>query len=93
MTVHLDPPAKLARMAEVEKEFAHIVLSPFAAQGRSVIDTPDLNDEADIVVVLAGSVLRFAFPQMINNPSAEHMQDTFRPATRLLRRITETDPT
>lgn len=79
-----------ARMAELEEGLADIVLQRFEAQGRRVETTPDLADEARMVVLLATSVLRFALPNVHPDAASDSFRESLEHATALLHRLIRT---
>jgi len=52
--------SEIRRIGEMEKALTRLVLDRFQAQGRGETATPDLADEAHMVVALWGSVMRYS---------------------------------
>lgn len=52
--------SEIRRIGEMEKSLTRLVLDRFQAQGRAETATPDLADEAHMVVALWGSVMRYS---------------------------------
>lgn len=51
---------EMARLGEVEEQFLRIIMDRFHAQGRDQQNTPDLEDEARMLVGLAAGVMHYA---------------------------------
>lgn len=60
---------QMARMTEHEERLTHLVLQRFRAQGRDAAAS-DVHDEARMVVVLAGAVMRYSMQRRLNGHSA-----------------------
>lgn len=85
-------PELLARQMEwvtaQEERLVDLVLERFRAEGRSEQATPDLNDEARMVVALALSVLRFTLQKLFGEQAAGPPEAILRDAVDLVGRIT-----
>lgn len=79
---------ELARISEAEDQFVRMVLARLHAQGRDVATTPDLEDEAKMIVSLAVGVLRYAMRKWLSGNFAGTPQDILRNSTELIRRVT-----
>jgi AcrR family transcriptional regulator len=75
-------------MAAQEERLVDLVLERFHAEGRSVRATPDLGDEARMVVALALSVLRFALQKLFGESASAPPGETIRHAVDLVGPIT-----
>lgn len=75
-------------VAAQEQLLVDLVLERFAAAGRTSAETPDLVDEAKIVVAQAIGVLRFALQRrQALGEAAPSVDDSVRHATALIRRV------
>ncbi|WP_166790531.1 TetR/AcrR family transcriptional regulator [Cryobacterium tagatosivorans] len=85
-------PELMARQMEwvtaQEERLVALVLERFRAEGRSEQATPDLADEARMVVALALSVLRFALLKLFGEPTTESPEAILRHSADLVARIT-----
>ncbi len=72
-------------MVAQENELVDVVRARFAAEGR-VGD--DLDDEAEMVVALAFTVLRYTLQKLFVSPAGESAENTLATASALIRRIT-----
>jgi AcrR family transcriptional regulator len=76
------------RIAELEEGLTLLVLERFHAQGRAEAATPDLGDEACMVVALAGSVMRFSMQKWFSGGFAGTPSELLRHSIALVGRIT-----
>ncbi|MEO7122424.1 MAG: TetR/AcrR family transcriptional regulator [Lacisediminihabitans sp.] len=83
---------ELARMSEAEDQFVNMVMERFHAQGRDESTTPDLQDEAKMIVSLAVGVMRYAMRKWFSGNFAGTPKDVLRNSTELIRRVTRTNP-
>ncbi|MEO6944054.1 MAG: TetR/AcrR family transcriptional regulator [Lacisediminihabitans sp.] len=83
---------EIARIAEAEDQFVHMVLARFQAQGRNETTTPDLQDEAKIIVSLAVGVVHFAVRKWFSSDLVGTPQEVLRSSIQLLRRVTHFHP-
>lgn len=77
-----------ARISEVEDLLTRAIVARFEAQGRSVLTTPDLEDEARMVVSLAVSVLRYSMKKWVVGNAASSPTELMHQSIELIRRIT-----
>ena len=78
---------QIDRMAEQESKLVDLVLERFARQGRSAAATPDLADEARMVVQLVGSVMRFTAREWFDGRPTSEVGAAFGRAVDLVRRV------
>jgi AcrR family transcriptional regulator len=78
---------EMARVGEVEDEFVRIILARFHAQGRTETATPDLEDEARMVIALAAGVMHYAMRTWFNGDFAEAPAELLSGSLDLVRRI------
>ncbi len=76
------------RITELEESLTRLVLERLHAQGRTEESTPDLEDEARMVVALAGSVMRFSMQKWFSGGFAGSPGELLRHSIALVRRIT-----
>jgi AcrR family transcriptional regulator len=79
---------QLARIGEIEDALTRIVLTRFAGRGRSVDATPDLEDEARMVVALAMSVLRYSMRKWFGGGGVGSREQMLHRSIDLIQRIT-----
>jgi len=84
--------SEITRLAELEDQLADIVLLRFATRGRTPATTPDILDEAHMVVGLAVSVLRFAMRKASESDDSADPRAILREAIGLVERITGVNP-
>ncbi|MDY7544336.1 MULTISPECIES: helix-turn-helix domain-containing protein [unclassified Cryobacterium] len=84
--------SEIIRLAELEDRLADVVLLRFAARGRTEATTPDILDEAHMVVGLAVSVLRFAMRKASESDYSADPRAILRHAIGLVERITGVNP-
>ena len=84
--------SEITRLAELEDRLADVVLLRFAARGRTAVTTPDILDEAHMVVGLAVSVLRFAMRKASESDYSADPRAILRHAIGLVERITGVNP-
>jgi AcrR family transcriptional regulator len=78
---------EMARVGEVEDEFVRIILSRLHAQGRSEAVTPDLDDEARMIMALAAGVMHYAMRKWFNGDFAVAPAELLGGSIDLIRRI------
>ncbi|MDJ0322198.1 TetR/AcrR family transcriptional regulator [Cryobacterium sp. PH31-AA6] len=76
------------RIAELEESLTQLVLERLHARGRAEESTPDLGDEACMVVALAGSVMRFSMQKWFCAGFAGTPSELLRHSLGLVGRIT-----
>ena len=74
-------------MAAQEQRFTELVRERFRADGRSAEETPDLADEAGMVVGLAMSALHFSLRQQFGAAGGQSLAETIEHAAALINRI------
>lgn len=74
-------------MAAQEQRLAELVRERFRLEGRSEDDSPDLADEAVMVVGLAMSALHFALQKQFGSDGVQPLSETIEHAAALIRRI------
>ena len=84
--------SELTRLAELDDRLADVVLLRFATRGRTEATTPDILDEAHMVVGLAASVLRFAMHKASESDYSADPRAILRHAIGLVERITGVNP-
>ena len=81
-----------SRISEMEEIFAGYVLERFQHEGRSTTDTPDLEDEAHMVVALASGALRFALQKWVAGNFTSTRETLMRTTSALIQRVTTVAP-
>ena len=76
------------RVAELEEHLWQLVLDRFHAQGRTEANTPDLADEARMVVALAGSVMRYSMQKWFSGGFTGTPVELLHHSLTLVQRIT-----
>lgn len=79
---------EMARLGEVEEQFMGIILARFHAQGRDEHSTPDLEDEARMVIALGGGVMHYAMRKWFSSEFEGTPDHLLRASIELIRRIT-----
>ncbi|WP_104195146.1 TetR/AcrR family transcriptional regulator [Cryobacterium sp. M25] len=79
-----------SRIAELEEHLVQLVLDRFHAQGRTETGTPDLADEARMVVALAGSVMRYSMRKWFSGGFTGSPGELLHHSLALVQRLTET---
>lgn len=79
---------ELARMGQAEDALMRIIMRRFQAQGRSVEATPDLEDEARMVIALTTGVMHSAMRKWFSSDFAGTPEELLRGSIDLIRRIT-----
>lgn len=82
--------AEMVRIMQRQDELVRLVMDRFAASGRSTDTTPDLEDEARMVVTLAAGVIHYAMHQWLHGGSNEDPARLLRDSIALLQRVTTT---
>jgi AcrR family transcriptional regulator len=77
---------EVARMTELQNGLVAIVLARLRASGRD--DSSDLTEEARMIVVLAGSVMRYCMEQYFGGAGTGSPREVLENALALVRRIT-----
>ncbi|TFC81669.1 TetR/AcrR family transcriptional regulator [Cryobacterium cheniae] len=77
-----------SRIAELEKHLVHLVLERFHAQGRTEANTPELVDEARMVVALAGSVMRYSMQKWFSGAFTGTPAALLQDSLTLMQRVT-----
>jgi AcrR family transcriptional regulator len=77
-----------ARIGETEDAFAGFVMDRFHFHGRTEADTPDLEDEARMVVALVFGAMRFVMQKWVAGNFTETREELVRAASGLIQRIT-----
>lgn len=77
-----------ARINETEENFVGYVLARFAHDGRTTAQTPDLDDEARMVVALVSGALRFAVQKWAAGNFTADKEELIRATSALVQRIT-----
>lgn len=76
-----------SRITEVEENYVGYVLARYRFQGRSEAETPDLIDEAHLVVALVSGAMRFAMQKWVAGDFQDTPEDLVRSASALVHRI------
>lgn len=76
------------RISEAEESFVGYVMARYLFQGRSVAATPDLEDEARMVVSLVSGAMRYAMQKWVAGNFTQTREDLVRGASELIQRIT-----
>lgn len=79
---------EITRISEAEDYLVQIVLARFHAQGRDETTTPDLADEARIVVSLAAGVMHYTMRKWFASDFAESPRTLLQNSINLIRRVT-----
>lgn len=77
-----------ARISETEDVFVGYVMARYHFRGRNEVDTPDLEDEARMVVALVSGAMRFAMQKWAAGNFTATREDLVRSASDLIQRIT-----
>lgn len=77
-----------ARISETEELFLGYVLERFHHDGRSTQATPDLEDEARMIVALVSGALRFALQKWVAGNFTDTREELVSTASELVQRIT-----
>jgi len=80
-----------ARIGEVEETFVRYVMDRFHFQGRTEEQTPDLEDEARMVVSLVSGAMRFAMQKWVAGNFTDTREELVRSASSLIQRITSSE--
>lgn len=76
------------RISQTEGVFVGYVLARYHFQGRSAAQTPDLEDEARMVVALVSGAMRFAMQKWAAGSFSETREELVRAASELVQRVT-----
>lgn len=82
---------EITRIAEMEEALMRLVLERFEAQGRDEATTPDLADEAHMVVALWSSVMRFSMQKWFGGSFTGSPRELLDHSIELIGRITGSD--
>ncbi|MDQ6754350.1 MAG: TetR/AcrR family transcriptional regulator [Actinomycetota bacterium] len=77
-----------ARIGEVEGRLAGFVVARFHAQGRNVTSTPDLEDEARMMVALAAGAMHYAMQKWVGSNFTSTRRELMQNTSDMIRRIT-----
>lgn len=77
-----------ARISETEDVFVGYVMARYRFHGRSENETPDLEDEARMVVALVSGAMRYAMQKWVASNFTDTREDLVRATHRLILRIT-----
>ena len=77
-----------SRIAELEQHLVQLVLERFRAHGRTEAHTPDLVDEAGMVVALAGSVMRYSMQKWFSGGFTGTPAELLHHSIALVQRVT-----
>ncbi|MGA7203065.1 MAG: TetR/AcrR family transcriptional regulator [Specibacter sp.] len=80
-----------ARISETEELFVGYVMARYRFHGRTEETTPDLEDEARMVVALVSGAMRFAMQKWVAGNFTATRQDLVRNASKLIERITSNE--
>ena len=83
--------SEITRVAEMEKALMRLVLDRFQAQGRGETATPDLADEAHMVVALWASVMRFSMQKWFSGDFTGSVRELLDHSIELIGRVTSPD--
>ncbi len=81
-----------ARIGEAEGRLAGFVVARFHAQGRNETRTPDLEDEARMVVSLAAGAMHYAMQKWVGSNFTSTRRELMQNTSELIRRITSDGP-
>lgn len=79
---------EMARISDVEEHLVQMVLARFHARGRDEATTPDLLDEARIVVSLAAGVMKYTMRKWFSSDFVESPRAILQDSINLIRRVT-----
>lgn len=79
---------EMARLGELEDQFARIVLARFHAAGRDSATESDLEDEARMVIALATGVMHHTLRKWFATERPAEPQELLQASINLIRRIT-----
>lgn len=77
-----------ARIGEVEGRLAGFVVARFRAQGRNETSTPDLEDEARMVVALAAGAMHYAMQKWVGSNFTSTRRELMQNTSDMISRIT-----
>ena len=75
------------RVSDQEAKLTQLVLERFAHQGRTTQQTPDLEDEARMVVTFMGTLLRFSARHWFDGPESVDVLSLLEKSLALARRV------
>ena len=76
-----------SRISEVEETYVGYVLERYRFQGRNEAETPDLADEAHLVVALVSGAMRFAMQKWVAGNFSTTPEELVRNTSALVHRI------
>lgn len=82
---------EITRIAEMEKALMRLVLDRFQAQGPGETATPDLADEAHMVVAVWGSVMRYSMQKWFSGSFTGSVRELLDHSIELIGRVTRAD--
>ncbi|WP_181034149.1 TetR/AcrR family transcriptional regulator [Arthrobacter sp. GMC3] len=77
-----------ARISETEEAFVGYVMARYHFQGRDVSSTPDLEDEARMVVALVSGAMRYAMQKWVAGNFTATRTELVRSVSALIQRVT-----
>lgn len=80
-----------ARISETEESYVGCVLDRYRFHGRSEDQTPDLEDEARMVVSLVSGAMRFAMQKWVAGNFTDTREELVQAASALIQRITSNE--
>lgn len=78
-----------ARVGEMEEQFLQIVMARFQAEGRSEAETPDLEDEARMVIALAAGAMHYAMRKWVASNFTVTRDSLLANVSDLIQRVTD----
>jgi len=79
-----------AKVGEMEEQFLQIVMARFQAEGRSEAETPDLEDEARMVISLAAGAMHYAMRKWVASNFMVTRESLLQNVSELIQRVTDT---
>lgn len=83
--------SEITRVAEMEEILMRLVQDRFRAQGRGEAATPDLADEAHMVVALWASVMRYSMQKWFSGDFTGSVRELLDHSIELIGRVTRSD--
>lgn len=77
-----------ARISETEETFVGYVMERYHFQGRDLSSTPDLEDEARMIVALVSGAMRYAMQKWVAGNFAATREELVRSVSALIQRVT-----
>lgn len=78
---------QIERITQKQNDLVQHVLDRFRTQGRDVSTTPDLAEEARMVVMLVGTVMRFSMQRWFADDEPTATDELFRHSIELIHRV------